>query len=348
MAKFDAKSFNPQAFGKYIENIPKLKRSELINSKALKTNNEIKEVFSAQTGTGYAVLPMYGRIDGDVLNYDGETDIIPNVTKTFERGVVVIGRANAWLETDFSDDIVGGANFMDNVAKQVSEYFDDVDQSTILSILKGIFSMTGTENLEFVNKHTFDISSLTGDNAVVGPTTLNTAIQKVSGDNKYRFGIVIMHSAVATNLENMNLLTYLKQTDSQGIQRDLSLATWNGRVVLVDDGMPTETNSAGDTIYTTYVLGEGAFDFADIGAKVPFEIYRDPKTNGGQDTLYARTRKCFAPYGISYIKKNQLTLSPTDDELADGNNWELVNDGADSKTYIDHKGIAIARIISQG
>ena len=48
-----------------------------------------------------------------------------------------------------------------------------------------------------------------------------------------------MHSQVATNLENLNLLAYLKYTDANGIQRDLSLGTWNGKVVLVDDSMPT-------------------------------------------------------------------------------------------------------------
>ena len=32
MAKFDAKSFNPQAFGKYVDRIPKTRKNELIKS----------------------------------------------------------------------------------------------------------------------------------------------------------------------------------------------------------------------------------------------------------------------------------------------------------------------------
>ena len=74
-SKFDSKSFNPQAFGRYVERIPQLKKNELIKSGALKGNSEIKNAFSSQTGTSYAVLPMYGLLDGDVLNYDGQTDI---------------------------------------------------------------------------------------------------------------------------------------------------------------------------------------------------------------------------------------------------------------------------------
>lgn len=36
MAKFDSKSFNPQAFGAYVERVPKLKKNELLKSRALK------------------------------------------------------------------------------------------------------------------------------------------------------------------------------------------------------------------------------------------------------------------------------------------------------------------------
>jgi len=349
--KFDSKSFNPVAFGKYIERIPAVKRNELIKSRALKGNQQIREAFSSQTGTAYATLPMKGRISGAPQNYDGQTDIQAQTTTTFERGVVVIGRSQAWTELDFSTDITGGEDFMDNVAQQVADYWDGVDQDTLLAVLEGIFAMTGAKNLLFVNNHTHDITAVEGvdkdGNALncAGATTLNTAIQKASGDAKSKFTLAIMHSVVATNLENLRLLAYLKQTDKEGFTRDLTIGTWNGRIVLIDDSMPVSTDDTG-AIYTTYLLGDGAFDFENIGAKVPYEMYRDPKTNGGQDTLYSRQRKVFAPFGISYTKKNQATNSPTDDELKDGGNWSLVHNG--STEYIEHKTIPVARIISRG
>ncbi len=339
MAKFDSKSFNPQAFGAYVERIPQLKKNELVKSMALRRNAEIRNAFSSQSGTGYAILPMYGLLDGDVLNYDGNTDITATSTTTYERGVVVVGRAKAWIESDFSEDITGGAGFMDNVARQVAEYFDEVDQDTLLAILEGIYNMTGTANEEFVENHTYDVTET--DTGTIDQTTLNSAVQKAGGDNKSKFKIAIMHSAVATQLENLNLLEYLKYTDAQGIQRDLTIGTWNGRTVIIDDSMPVTENDE----YTTYILGEGAFDYENIGAKVPYEMDRDPSVKGGQDTLYARQRKCFAPYGISYTKANQATLSPTNEELKDGSNWELVNDG--NGNVINHRAIPIARIISK-
>ena len=176
--------------------------------------------------------------------------------------------------------------------------------------------------------------------------------------------------------------------------RDLTLYSWNGKLVVVDDGMPAEAgyfpadsttegalqvkaSGATDgqidqakvtpyfgegapeadsyvvpgTRYTSYVLGDGAISYEDLGVKVPYEMARDPKKNGGEDTLYTRQRKSFAPFGISYEKKDQKSLSPTNEELAKGENWCLVHSGETEETdrsYVAHKAIPIARILSRG
>ena len=332
---------------------------------------------------------MRGLLEGDAVNYDGQTDITATSTKTFERGVVVVGRAKGFVEKDFSYDVTGGKDFMQNVAEQIADYKDGLDQDTILAVLKGIFSMTGAKNLEFVNKHTTEVKGN------IQATTLNTATNKACGANKKKFALVFMHSDVATNIENLNLLEHLKYTDKDGITRELDLGTWNGKLVVIDDDMPTKEveatyvktadkaivagktyytksgtkytavsnpveGSIGDyyevsdeahTEYITYILGIGAIDFEDVGVKVPYEMDRNPSKNGGQDTLYIRQRKVFAPFGISYEKKSQVSLSPTDKELEDGSNWDLVNSGEASeedRSYINHKAIPIARIISRG
>jgi hypothetical protein len=343
-SKFDAKSFNPEAFKYVADRIPRTRLNEIRKSKVLAGNPDIRAVFATQDGTGYARIAMRGLLDGDAVNYDGQTDITATSTKTFEQGVVVIGRAKSWVEKDFSFDITGGQDFMNNVAQQVVDYWQDIDQDTLLAILKGIFSMTSTKGAEFVTKHTYEVD---------GPmeaTTLNSATAQACGDRKKKFAMIFMHSVPATNLENLNLLTALKYTDSDGITRDLTLYSWNGKLVVVDDGMPTEV-SGDDTIYTSYVLGEGTISYEDIGVKVPYEMDRDPKTNGGQDTLYTRQRKVFAPFGLSYEKKSQASLSPTDTELANGANWDLVHSGETSeeeRAYIADKAIAICRIKSKG
>ena len=447
MPFFDSKLFNGEVFQKYVDRVPNTKLNELIKSRAIVSRNDLATAMADQVGGNYLTTPLKGLISGSTpLNYDGVTNITSQNTQTFSHSRVVIGRAQAWTEKDFSYDITGGVDFMENVAQQVAEYWDEIDQDTLIAILTGVFGMADVEGAKFVDTHTYDIRTKQNSEGKTGyadATTLNSAIQKACGDHKNKFSLAIMHSAVATNLENMKILVYLKYNDANGMERETGMATLNGRLVMVDDSMPTQrtettagvytvtlsgTWAAGDkltiageeytvvsgstsasaiatafasayngdeytvtassgvltftetsgnyaigapgvsavttagktavattteavvnTAYTTYVFGDGAIEYTNCGAKVPAEMARDPKTNGGQDTLYNRQRKCFAPYGISFTKAVMSTLSPTDAELANGANWELVNTGGSSnKQYISLKAIPIARIISLG
>lgn len=358
MAKFDSKSFNPQAFGAYVNRIPNTKKSELAKSGAVGTNEQAEASLSTQTGSLYTRVPYFGRISGDTSqNNDGATDIHSSSTTTYEQGFIVASRMDSWTEKNFSKNITAGVDFMDNVAAQIGDYKMEVRQAILLAILKGVFAMktTGTSVAEkaakeFIDKHTYDITKETGvdDAGMVKATTLNKAIQKAGGDNKNIFKLVIMHSEVATGLENLKLLKYMTYTDTDGIERELALGTWNGRLVLIDDNMPTEEVSAGGTTYTsytTYVLGEGAIVLKDIGDNVPYEMSRNAEKNGGQDTLYVRDRYICGVDGISFEKPASITASASNVDLATGTNWNIINDG---EKAIPHKAIAIARIISKG
>lgn len=391
MALFDQKNFNGEVFGAYVDQTENLNRNELLKSGAIVEKPQYASLLPDQTGGNYLIIPIKARIGGTANNYDGNTNITAESRETYTQSRIVVGRANGWTEKDFSSDITG-EDFLP-AAQEIAEYWDDVDQKTILAILKGIFSMTGAGNVDFVTKHTYDVS----DNATeygFKETTLNNAIQKALGDNKAKFSLAIMHSKIATDLENLKLLAYMKYTDAQGIERDLTLGTLNGRTVLVDDNMPTETAKAkyvkakqtdkdalevvdtgatkgqvnkadvstdvtgakaGDyvvllpagDVYTTYVFGAGAIEYTDCGAKVPYEMDRNPEKNGGETTLYSRQRKCWSPVGISF--KDGSIISPTDEELEKGSNWQLAqNNKSGAEKYFPIKAIPIARIKTRG
>lgn len=237
-AKFDAKSFNPEAFGKYLETVPRLKRNELLKSGAVVGSETLRSLFSDQTGSFYARIPMYGQATADAQNYDGETDIVATGTNTFERGVFVAGRMFAKTEKDFSYDITSGVDFISQVGNQTVDIIDEIDQDDLLAILKGIFAMTDEGSLAFVNEHTYDCTGI--DDGKVKETTMNNATQKASKQNKNKFSLAITHSQVATNLENMRLIKYLTYTDANGITRDLAIATWNGKTLIIDDSVGEE------------------------------------------------------------------------------------------------------------
>lgn len=381
MGTFNSKDFNDKAFNYAVGHVPNLVKNEIFNSRAVVMNNSYVNTMNAQGGVNYQQVAIKGLADGDAVNYDGQTDIQATTTKTFTKGVQVIGRAKAWTETDFADDLTG-QDFMDNVVGQVGTYWDTERQKNLISVLKGIFNMTeGKANKEFVLKHSFKV------NGEIQPTTLNSAITRACGDNKNNFSLVIMHSDVATQLENQNLLKFKVYTDPNGISSQLPIGTWSGKTVLVDDDCPVEvsyektTDTALDPTkiyytkadsgytevdspnvanigtyyeakneYTSYALGNGAIEYADPGAKVPSEMSRDPKTNGGQTTLYTRDRFLFSPKGLSYERKSQASNSPTQAELEDGSNWAVAHSNetvAANRSYVNHKSILIVKIVSK-
>lgn len=343
MALFDLKNFNGEVFGRYVEATPNLNRNELLKSGAIVEKPQYAAMLPDQTGGNYITIPIKARIGGIADNYDGSTDITSDSRPTYTHGRIVVGRAHGWTEKDFATDITG-EDFLP-ATQEVAEYWDDVDQGILLSTLKGIFSMTGTENLKFVNGHTNDITA--EEDGKFNETTLNNTMQKALGDNKAKFALAIMHSQVATNLENINLIAYMKYTDKDGIERDMTIGTINGRTVLIDDNMPAESQEDGSVFYTTYVLGNGAIEYTNCGAKVPYEMSRDPKTNGGEETLYSRQRKVFSPIGISF--KNTSIISPTNAQLESGANWTIANsNGLGNEKYYPIKAIPIARIITKG
>lgn len=371
---FDAVNFNGEVFDAAVRMTPNTRLNELLKSGAIVEKPEYAAMLPDQKGGHYITTLIKERLGGKTVNYDGNTDITTESRGNFAMGRIVIGRAQGWTEKDFNSDISG--NDYKAAAGEVSEFWDDVDQNSLISTLKGVFSMTGGKNAEFVDKHTYKADSF-------GETTLNTAIQKALGDNKSKFALSVMHSAVSTKLENLKLVGYMKYTDEKGIERELPLMTLNGRLVLVDDTMPTEegykdavatdeealkvvasdastgevnladvnkayfgkkTIAEGDYVVktvqdTTYVLGRGAIEYTNCGVKVPSEMARDPKTNGGETSLFTRQRKVFAPVGISW--KTPTIISPTDTQLESGSNWELAKNG--SNCYPE-KAIAIAQI----
>lgn len=353
ISEFNGKKFNPQVFDKYAERVPNLKLNELVKNGVYDVKSKYRTMMTNQDGGDYIVTPIKGLLDGEVQNYDGVQSMQPTSTKTFYQGKPVFGRMKAWQEKDFATELTG-VDWIKDIASEVAEYYQGVDQADLLAILKGVFAMDDTDagNKDFVEKHTSDVTDVA--DGKVSSSTLNSAVQKACGANKGIITLAFIHSAVATNLENLQLLTYMLYNDANGIQRQLNIGTWNGRVAIVDDDLPVEHVEATESEesydkYTSYLLGKGAFEYENIGVRVASEVSRDAATNGGIDVLYTRQRHLVAPKGISYTKAHQATNSATTAELATAGNWELVHDNATSgREYYNHKNIAIVRIISRG
>ena len=368
--KFRDKIFNENVFEKYLRTLPSTKENSLIKNGLFTVVNKYKSKMSEQAGGYFVTEPIKGRIGGDPVNYDGNTDIgVGTERPTYLQTKICYGRANVWGEYDFATELTG-ENFMAE-AQEVKDYWDGERQKTVLSILKGIFSMTGGANGAFVEKHTYEVEgNLEAD-------TLNRASQKALGDKKQNLGIMFTHSAVSTNLEGLNLINFLKYTDADGIERDLTIGTYNGKLVVVDDDMPSTEVAPTYVASTDTAVQDGKTYYTRSGSAgaYTYSVVSNPTGNPSTSSYYEMTAEGYTTYTSYVFKKgffeyedlgvvkpvetvrdakakggkNELIsrvremivpylisyktttkISPLNTDFENGANWELVNDGATS------------------
>lgn len=297
MALFDLVNFNGEVFDAAVRETPNLRLNELLHSGAIVERGEYASMLPDQKGGNFITTLIKARLSGKTVNYDGKTNITAESRGNYSMGRIVIGRAQGWTEKDFVSDISG--DDYSAAAGEVAEFWDDVDQDTLLSILKGVFSMNSGEGKKFVETHTYDVSAK--EDGTFGATTLNTGMQIALGDRKANFALVIMHSRTATILENLKLLEYLKYTDENGIERNLPLATLNGRIVLIDDTMPTKEVEAVYVKSTDKTVQE-AKTYYTLSGKV-YSAVASPEGDPSTSNYYEKTAEAYTEY-TTYVLGN--------------------------------------------
>jgi len=305
---FRTKIFNPNVFEKYLRTLPSTKELSLIKNSLFTVVNKYKSKMSEQAGGYFVTEPIKGRIGGTPVNYDGNTDIPDGAERdTFYQTKICYGRAMSWGEYDFSSEITG-ENFKAE-AGEVKEYWDERRQETVLSILKGIFSMTGGVNGQFVTKHTYEVEPTTANpDGYLMPDSMNRASQKALGDKKAKLDVMFTHSMVSTNLEGMNLIQFLKYTDASGVTRDLTIGTFNGRLVVVDDDMPVEEVEAEYELTSDVAIDSSKTYYTRTGSgtsQSPY-VYTEVVTPDVDDiaTYYEMTSEAYDTYTTYVFQRN--------------------------------------------
>lgn len=235
MAIFGLKYFNGEVFAPYVSKVPDIAKNAFIKAGVINERRDLRAKLSEQTGGNYIVEPMTGILGGEPDNYNGVDNITTDELGTYMQGMIVKGSAKGWKEKDFTYDITGGHDFMDDIGAQVAGYKAKINNRHLRSIVKGIFGVTEDS---FSTKHTLDVTS-TSTGTITATTDLDAA-QKAAGDNSDIFTGAIINSVVATNLKKMEVLDFRTNTDALGIQRSIRLADWHGMTAIVSDEDTTE------------------------------------------------------------------------------------------------------------
>ena len=229
---------------------------------------------------------------------------------------------NAWGVNDLAQDM-SGADPFGAIGNRVAAYWSRMDQGLLVSSLKGLFgaaSMAGNV-LGIAAEATGGVSAATQLNG----STFIDATAKL-GDAGGRLTAIAMHSATEAALRKLDLIATIPGSEGKA-----AVILFQGRRVVVDDGLPTRAGTTSGTVYTSYLFGPGAFALGHAPLNEPVEgghgtkaveFGRSPLDS---DThLVNRRRFILHPRGVKFTSASVAGSSPTNAELETAANWVRV------------------------
>ena len=154
------------------------------------------------------------------------------------------------------------------------------------------------------------------------------------GDSQNNLSMVMVHSIVYNRMQKQNLIDFIP--DARG---EVSIATFLGHEVIVDDQMPNTTG-----VFDTWIFGTGATQQGVSSPKVATEVAREPQAGngGGQEILFSRVEWAMHPGGHAY--------TGTSPNGGPGNGTganNLNNSGSWDRVFPERKQVPFARLLSR-
>lgn len=285
-------------------------KSTLFQSGIITQNDQLNEI--AKGGGNTANMPFFQDLAGESEVLSDTAGLSVNKITTGKDVAVKHFRGKAWGANDLAGAL-SGTDPMAAIADLVAEWWSRDMQRTLIATLKGVFAAASmTTHVHSIAIE--DGNTATESNKISAESTID-AFSKL-GDEIEALTAIGMHSTLYYRLLKQNLIEF-EPLSEQGQK----IATYLGKRVIVDDGMPRIAGTTSGFKYTTYLFGAGVIGFGEGNPETPVETDRDSLV--GEDYLINRRHFILHPGGIKW-KGAPVGESPSNPELATGNNWERV------------------------
>lgn len=305
------------------------------------TNNALFNELANGPGR-ITTMPFWNDLDASLEpNYSNDvyTDIAdPQGLGTGEMLARISDLNEGWGASDLVSSL-NGTDPLKLIAGRVDAYWQRQFQRRAIATAIGVYNDNVAAN---GGDMVIDISdaamAVDAANQISSTAVINASL--TFGDRIDAVGAIALHSVVYGQLLKQNLITF-EPTSDQG----KTIATYLGKRVIVDDGMPI-VGGDGTTVaykYLSIMFAPGAFGYGKGNAKVPseFERFAARGNGGGFETLWIRKRWIVHPAGYSFTSATVTGpgLSPTWADLKLATNWTRV---------MDRKNVGMAFIVSNG
>ena len=276
-------------------------KSRILQSGIAVANPKLNELVTA--GGVTMQMPFWKDLQGDDEVLSDETPLTPHKIGSGKDIAALLMRGNAWGANDLAGALAGD-DPMDAIVDLVADYWARKEQKTLLSVLKGVFANAAMAD------HVLDRST----EGIEGGVILDG--KQLLGDAADQLQAVMMHSATYTELQKQKAIEYKEVVDPNG--NNIQIPTYMGYSVVVDDSMPKE----GD-VYTTYLFAKGVIGRGEGTPVSMVSTETDRDSLAGEDYLINRRAFVLHPFGIKW-KGTPEGVTPSNEELANGENWERV------------------------
>jgi hypothetical protein len=307
----------PSVFTPYMQALTEVK-SKLVQSGALVRDPAIDALLA---GGGLTFdMPGWDDLADTAANQSTDDDtsaITPiNIGSRQEIGVR-ISRNQAWGAADLVTALAGD-DPMQRIAARVAPYWTRQAQLAVLATLSGVVK-DNTDNDS--GDYTVDITGTYQKGVTDFSASAFIDACHTMGDSESDLGIVLMHPVVYAKAKKNNLIDFVQDSSNPGAAK---IATFLGRRVMDDDGMPVATQD-----YTTYILGAGALRWGVGTPKVPIAMDRDELAadGGGIERLISRVEWLIHPTGHKYAgtaPNGGPTNAATTNNLDIATSWDRV------------------------
>ena len=250
----------------------------------------------------------------------------------------------AWSEADLAAELASGGNAMRRIRARVDTYWARRWQRRIIAAATGLFlANVAQDGGDMV--HDISVQTTTTSDANLFGRSAMVAAAFTMGDGFEGIRTMVVHSVVAQRMIDNDDIVYIP--DSQG---NLTIPTFLGRRVVIDDGMPVIAGTTSGFRYVSMLFGEAMFGYGLGTPEVPTEVERSAAggNGGGVESLWSRKTMLIHPLGHSFTSntvtgpaspKSPANISPTDANLRLAANWDRKH---------DRKSIPLAYLVTNG
>ena len=326
---------------------------EVYESYTANDSPETTAFFEAGVATRNAALDAKANEGGDQLKVpfwnDLDADAEPNLSsddpassaepKKLTSGLQVAQMAylnQAYSTTDLAGE-VAGSDPMQRIRDRFGRYWMRQWQRRTIACLGGVLAdNVANDNGDMIE----DVSIADGDNAEEENLFSRRAFTGAAftlGDQFESTSAMAVHSVVYKRMVDNDDIEFIP--DSQG---RMTIPTFMGRRVIIDDGMPVEPGGSSGNVYTSVLFGEGALGYGEGSATTPVEVERNALQGGGGgvEILVERKSWLIHPFGMRIAAGTTPAASSfTLAELRNGATWDRV---------VERKNVPIAFLKTNG